>query len=54
MDADKPKPSINLAQKELDKGRAQWTAEKARRTAESDALNRTRSADSLDTSPIRS
>ena len=31
MDADKPKTSINLAQHELDKARADWAAEKVRR-----------------------
>lgn len=31
MDADAPKLSINLAQDELDRARAQWSADKARR-----------------------
>ena len=36
MDADTPKLSINLAQHELDKARADWSAEKVRR-GQSDA-----------------
>jgi hypothetical protein len=40
MDADTPKTSINLAQHELDKARAQWAAEKERRIAENDDLNK--------------
>jgi hypothetical protein len=43
MDADTPKASINLAQHELDKARAQWAAEKERRAAESE-LNTTQPA----------
>jgi hypothetical protein len=31
MDADSTKPSINLAQHELDRSRADWSAEKVRR-----------------------
>jgi hypothetical protein len=31
MDADSTKPSINLAQHELDRSRADWLAEKVRR-----------------------
>ena len=54
MDADKPEPSINLAQHELDKSRAMWAAEKARRIAENDALNRIQPGDKFDDFPARS
>lgn len=33
MDADAPKPSINLAQKELDTAKARYAADKARKLA---------------------
>lgn len=49
MDADTLKPSLNLAQHELDKSRADWSAEKLRRSAgrdrpiaEDDGLNKSR------------
>ena len=53
MDADTPKISINLAQNELDKARAEWAADKARKIAEADALNRVQPGDKLDSFPGR-
>ena len=47
MDADKPNISINLAQNELDRARAEYAAEKARKLAEADALSRTQTAGPL-------
>jgi hypothetical protein len=56
MDADKPSTSINLAQHELDKARAQWAADKARRItlAENEALSPIQPGDNLDRFPNRS
>jgi RecA-family ATPase len=51
MDADTPKTSINLAQLELDKSKAQWAADKERRIAENEALNRIQPGDNLDSFP---
>ena len=53
MDADKPKISINLAQNELDRARAEYAAEKARKLAEADALSRVEPGDKLDSFPNR-
>ena len=53
MDADKPKISINLAQNELDRARAEYAAEKARKLAEADALSRVEPGDNLDCLPNR-
>ncbi|EYD71518.1 hypothetical protein Rumeso_04919 [Rubellimicrobium mesophilum DSM 19309] len=39
MDADTPKPSINLAQHELDKARADWSAEKVRKAQREGEVN---------------
>jgi hypothetical protein len=39
MDADSPKPSINLAQHELDRSRADWSAEKIRRAQREAQVN---------------
>ena len=53
MDADKPKISINLAQNELNRARAEYAAEKARKLAEADALSRVEPGDKLDSFPNR-
>ena len=47
MDADTPKPSINLAQHELDKSRADWSAEKVRRTQRDAEVNGVHPGDKL-------
>ena len=53
MDANNPTSSINLTQVELDRSRATWAAEKVRRIAENDALNRIKPGDNFDDFPAR-
>ena len=53
MDADKPIPRINPAQDAFDKTQAQYAANRARKIAENDALNRIQPGHKLDPFPNR-
>ena len=54
MDANTPKPSINLAQNELDKARAQYAEDKARKAALEADSKGPQPGDKLDAFPNRS